>query len=209
MGTMSSGPGARDELRAARRPNGSACRSTASTMSPHDTDAGRGRRRLAFRPLDEARRMTIIGTGDRRDHRQGPPESPASLLEAAEAGHRVRPAGASGVTGTDRADRHVRGRGAAATRDDLPPELRGPLAGDLRPDRCRSPASPTAAQVCEVEVDPETGVVEIVGYAAVDDVGRAVNPMILHGQTPWRHRPGRRPGAVGAVRLRPDERRSF
>ncbi|MBV9829537.1 MAG: xanthine dehydrogenase family protein molybdopterin-binding subunit, partial [Alphaproteobacteria bacterium] len=38
-------------------------------------------------------------------------------------------------------------------------------------------------QVCEVEVDPETGAVEIVGYAAVDDVGRAVNPMILHGQT--------------------------
>jgi carbon-monoxide dehydrogenase large subunit len=37
--------------------------------------------------------------------------------------------------------------------------------------------------VCEVEVDPETGAVEIVRYAAVDDVGRAINPMILHGQT--------------------------
>ena len=34
-----------------------------------------------------------------------------------------------------------------------------------------------------MEVDPETGEVEIVGYAAVDDVGRAINPMILHGQT--------------------------
>jgi carbon-monoxide dehydrogenase large subunit len=32
-------------------------------------------------------------------------------------------------------------------------------------------------------VDDETGAVEIVGYAAVDDVGRAVNPMILHDQT--------------------------
>ena len=32
-------------------------------------------------------------------------------------------------------------------------------------------------------MDPETGEVEIVGYAAVDDVGRAINPMILHGQT--------------------------
>ena len=42
---------------------------------------------------------------------------------------------------------------------------------------------PYGTQICEVEVDPETGAVEIVGYAAVDDVGRAVNPMILHGQT--------------------------
>jgi carbon-monoxide dehydrogenase large subunit len=37
--------------------------------------------------------------------------------------------------------------------------------------------------VCEVEVDPETGAVEIVRYTTVDDVGRAVNPLILHGQT--------------------------
>jgi carbon-monoxide dehydrogenase large subunit len=34
-----------------------------------------------------------------------------------------------------------------------------------------------------VEVDPETGTVEIVRYTTVDDCGRAVNPMILHGQT--------------------------
>jgi hypothetical protein len=32
-----------------------------------------------------------------------------------------------------------------------------------------------------VEVDPETGSVDIVRYSAVDDVGRAVNPMIVHG----------------------------
>jgi carbon-monoxide dehydrogenase large subunit len=37
--------------------------------------------------------------------------------------------------------------------------------------------------VCELEVDPETGAVEIVRYTTVDDVGRAVNPLILHGQT--------------------------
>ena len=33
-----------------------------------------------------------------------------------------------------------------------------------------------------MEVDPETGVSQIVNYTAVDDVGRAVNPMIVHGQ---------------------------
>jgi carbon-monoxide dehydrogenase large subunit len=36
--------------------------------------------------------------------------------------------------------------------------------------------------VCEVEVDPETGVTEVVRYTSVDDVGRAVNPLILEGQ---------------------------
>ena len=37
--------------------------------------------------------------------------------------------------------------------------------------------------VCEIEVDVDTGAVEIVRYSSVDDCGRAVNPMILHGQT--------------------------
>ncbi len=37
--------------------------------------------------------------------------------------------------------------------------------------------------MCEVEIDPDTGVVTLARYAAVDDVGRAINPMILHGQT--------------------------
>ena len=36
--------------------------------------------------------------------------------------------------------------------------------------------------MCEVEVDPDTGQVEVARYAAVDDVGHAVNPLILHGQ---------------------------
>ena len=45
------------------------------------------------------------------------------------------------------------------------------------------PSYPYGCAVCEVEVDPDTGVVEIVRYTTVDDVGRAVNPLILHGQT--------------------------
>jgi len=36
--------------------------------------------------------------------------------------------------------------------------------------------------VCEVEVDPETGVVRVVAHTNVDDCGRAINPLILHGQ---------------------------
>jgi len=45
------------------------------------------------------------------------------------------------------------------------------------------PSHPFGCAVCEVEIDPETGAVEIVRYTSVDDVGRAVNPLILHGQT--------------------------
>jgi carbon-monoxide dehydrogenase large subunit len=41
---------------------------------------------------------------------------------------------------------------------------------------------PYGCHACEVEIDPETGSTELVGYVAVDDVGRAINPMILHGQ---------------------------
>jgi len=37
-------------------------------------------------------------------------------------------------------------------------------------------------EVCELEVDPETGAVAIVALTIVDDSGRSVNPMIVHGQ---------------------------
>ena len=45
------------------------------------------------------------------------------------------------------------------------------------------PVFPNGCAVCEVEVDPETGQVEIARYSVVDDVGRCINPMIVHGQT--------------------------
>ncbi|MEJ2121556.1 MAG: xanthine dehydrogenase family protein molybdopterin-binding subunit [Alphaproteobacteria bacterium] len=41
---------------------------------------------------------------------------------------------------------------------------------------------PFGAYVCEVEIDPETGVVEVASFTAVDDVGRIINPMIVEGQ---------------------------
>ena len=71
---------------------------------------------------------------------------------------------------------------AAALRDHAPEALRGPLAG-VSDETMSVPSFPYGCAVCEVEVDPETGVVEIVRYTSVDDCGRAVNPLILHGQT--------------------------
>ena len=44
------------------------------------------------------------------------------------------------------------------------------------------PTFPNGCHVCEVEIDPETGVVDVDRYAVVDDVGGVINPMICHGQ---------------------------
>jgi carbon-monoxide dehydrogenase large subunit len=41
---------------------------------------------------------------------------------------------------------------------------------------------PNGCHVCELEIDEETGEVEIVNYNVVDDVGTVINPLLLHGQ---------------------------
>jgi carbon-monoxide dehydrogenase large subunit len=46
----------------------------------------------------------------------------------------------------------------------------------------RIPAYPTGCAICEVEIDPDTGSIEIVRYGSIDDAGQAINPLILHGQ---------------------------
>jgi aerobic carbon-monoxide dehydrogenase large subunit len=103
------------------------------------------------------------------------------LLEAGEADIEFAH-GRYRVAGTDRAVDLFDVAAAAVERADLPEELKGPLAGIC--DETLPVASfPYGTQVCEVEVDADTGAVEIVGFAAIDDVGRAVNPLILHGQT--------------------------
>ncbi len=70
---------------------------------------------------------------------------------------------------------------AAAENTTLPDELRGPLAAAYD-EIITQPSFPYGAHVCEVEVDPDTGVARVVNYIAVDDVGRAINPLIVHGQ---------------------------
>ena len=85
------------------------------------------------------------------------------------------------VRGTDRSV-DLFEAAAAARRADAPETLRGPLDGECD-ETVSTPSFPYGSAVCEVEVDPDTGVVEIVRYTSVDDVGRAINPLIVHGQT--------------------------
>jgi len=58
---------------------------------------------------------------------------------------------------------------------------RAPLVGQAA-FTGRLAAHPTGAAVCEVEVDPETGAINITRYTSVDDVGRPINPLIVEGQ---------------------------
>ena len=41
---------------------------------------------------------------------------------------------------------------------------------------------PNGCHICELEIDPDTGVLEIVNYSVMDDFGMALNPMLLQGQ---------------------------
>ena len=70
---------------------------------------------------------------------------------------------------------------AATELDGLSLDLRGDLSG-VGDITNQVGGFPYGAHVCEVEVDPATGAVDIVAWAGVDDVGLAVNPLVLHGQ---------------------------
>ena len=71
---------------------------------------------------------------------------------------------------------------AAQELNDLDDALRGPLAAQSDVSFTAG-GYPYGCAICEVEIDPDTGAIELVRYCATDDVGRAINPMILHGQT--------------------------
>src|SRR4029079_9105296 len=69
-----------------------------------------------------------------------------------------------------------------AARVTLPPELKDGLA-IAADNEMHDPVFPNGCAACEVEIDPDTGALDLVRYAAVDDVGRCINPLIVHGQT--------------------------
>jgi hypothetical protein len=92
----------------------------------------------------------------------------ANLLEAAEADIEFA-ARRFTVKGTDRSV------------DLFAVAARGAVAG-IYDETTPLPSFAYGCAVCEVEIDPETGAVEVVRHTNVDDCGRAINPLILHGQ---------------------------
>jgi aerobic carbon-monoxide dehydrogenase large subunit len=70
---------------------------------------------------------------------------------------------------------------ARAQAGDLPPDLAGGL-DSVATFTTPQMSFPNGCHVCEVEIDPETGVVQVVCYAAVDDVGTVLHETIVEGQ---------------------------
>jgi carbon-monoxide dehydrogenase large subunit len=69
-----------------------------------------------------------------------------------------------------------------AARHPLPDDLNDGVAV-VTDNEMHEPVFPNGCAICEVEVDPDTGAVTITRYASIDDVGRCINPLIVHGQT--------------------------
>src|SRR5215208_323500 len=70
----------------------------------------------------------------------------------------------------------------AAANCDLPEALKDGVTV-LTDNEMHEPVFPNGSAVCEVEIDPDTGAIALTRYASVDDVGRCINPLIVHGQT--------------------------
>jgi carbon-monoxide dehydrogenase large subunit len=85
------------------------------------------------------------------------------------------------IAGTDRRVAFLDVVQAAFSPHRLPLELAGGLdeAATFVP---REPTYPNACHVAEVEIDPETGAIEILRYLVVDDVGRVLNHALVEGQ---------------------------
>jgi carbon-monoxide dehydrogenase large subunit len=69
-----------------------------------------------------------------------------------------------------------------AARHELPTDLKDGIAV-VTDNEMHEPVFPNGCAICEVEIDPDTGETKITRYASVDDVGRCINPLIVHGQT--------------------------
>jgi aerobic carbon-monoxide dehydrogenase large subunit len=104
----------------------------------------------------------------------------AHLLEADESDIVIED-GACKVAGTDKSVPWFQLALAAYTAHNLP----GGMEPGLKETAFYDPSNftfPAGCYICEVEVDPDTGVTKIVQFVAADDFGNIINPMIVEGQ---------------------------
>jgi carbon-monoxide dehydrogenase large subunit len=105
----------------------------------------------------------------------------AHLLEAA-AGDVEFADGAFTVAGTDRRVSFADVARAAYVPHNFPLETLEPGLQDTAVYDPPNFAFSNGAHVCELEIDPDTGRIELVSFWAVDDIGTVINPMIVDGQ---------------------------
>ena len=104
----------------------------------------------------------------------------AHILEASETDMEFKD-GRFAIAGTDRGMGIHDVAKAAFKLEKLPPGME-PGLYETATYRAHSGNFPNGAHVCEVEIDPDTGVTTLVGYWVVDDVGTVINPMLVKGQ---------------------------
>jgi carbon-monoxide dehydrogenase large subunit len=105
----------------------------------------------------------------------------ASYLLEASAADITFEAGRLSIVGTDRGislmDLAARLAGGSSLPDDCPKSL------DVDHVHDAAPATyPNGCHVAEVEIDPDTGIVDVVGYTMVGDFGTVINPLVVEGQ---------------------------
>ncbi len=105
----------------------------------------------------------------------------AHLLEAADSDISFEQ-GEFRVVGTDRALPFRDVAKAAYTLHDFPIDRLEPGLDETAYYEPFNWTFPSGCHICEVEIDPATGVVQLERVVAVDDVGEVINPMIVHGQ---------------------------
>ncbi len=104
----------------------------------------------------------------------------AELLEAADVDVTFE-AGRFSIAGTDRSIDLAAVAKAAYDPTHIPPGEEGGLveSGEFTPTAV---TFPNGTHICEVEIDPDTGVTEVVRYSAVEELGYVLNPLIVSGQ---------------------------
>jgi carbon-monoxide dehydrogenase large subunit len=104
----------------------------------------------------------------------------AELLEAAVVDIELHE-GNFRIAGTDRAVSLVDVAHAAHDPAHIPPGEEGGLveSGEFTPTAV---TFPNGTHICEVEIDPDTGVTEVIRYSAVEELGRVLNPLLVSGQ---------------------------
>ena len=133
-----------------------------------DTDRGNGFGSAGSRSLFTGGSAVSVGAKQALDKAQ---ELAAQALEAAPQDLRYEQ-GSFHVAGTDL---RVSLSELASAQPNQRIELNSTTAA-------KGPTWPNGCHVCEVELDPQTGEVQVVAYASVNDVGRVINPMIVRGQ---------------------------
>jgi len=155
-------------------------------------DVGRQRRhrsrRHRSRPVRHGHLWIALARGRRHGHRQGPRQGDrqgkkiaAHLLEAAETDIEFND-GKFTVAGTDKSKTFGEIALTAYVRTTTRSTSWSRAWNEMAFYDPTNFTFPAGTHICEVEIDPETGVVQVVAFAACDDFGNIVNPMIVEGQ---------------------------